>query len=144
MNDIARNKKNIERFKKCINTNDKALAEELIDSKAEFSSLVSKDKLYGGSGYLSVVEFMRKSFSDIHWEIVDMAAENDKVAVSWICSGTHDGEFMGLQATGKKFAFRCMNFYYFNDEGKIINDVAAQGLIGLFEALGMMKAPSQK
>ena len=144
MNKLERNKRNIERFKDCINNNDKALAEKLIDPKAEFASLISKDKLYGGSGYLSVVEFMRKSFSDIHWEIVDMAAEEDKVAVSWICSGTHDGNFMGLPATGKKFEFSCMNFYYFNDEGKIINDVAAKGLIGLFEALGMMKAPSLK
>ena len=82
---------------------------------------------------------MRKSFSDIRWEIVDMAAEADKVAVSWICSGTHDGEFMGLPATGKKFSFSCMNFYYFNDAGKIINDVAAKGLAGLFEALGILK-----
>ena len=144
MNKLERNKRNIERFRDCINTNDRTLAEELIDSKAEFASLVSKDKLYGGSGYLSVVDFMRKSFSDIHWEIVDMAAEDNKVAVSWICSGTHDGNFMDLPATGKKFEFSCMNFYYFNDEGKIINDVAAKGLIGLFEALGMMKAPSLK
>ena len=144
MNKLERNKRNIERFRDCINTNDRTLAEELIDSKAEFASLVSKDKLYGGSGYLSVVDFMRKSFSDIHWEIVDMAAEEDKVAVSWICSGTHDGDFMGLPATGKKFEFSCMNFYYFNEEGKIINDVAAKGLIGLLETLGMMKAPSQK
>ncbi|MBR2179320.1 MAG: ester cyclase [Selenomonadaceae bacterium] len=144
MNNLERNKRNIEHFKDCINNNDKALAEKLIDPKAEFASLISKDKLYGGSGYLSVVDFMRKSFSDIHWEIVDMAAEDDKVAVSWICSGTHDGNFMGLPATGKKFEFSCMNFYYFNDEGKIINDVAAKGLIGLFEALGMMKAPSLK
>ena len=144
MNKLERNKRNIERFRDCINTNDRTLAEELIDSKAEFASLVSKDKLYGGSGYLSVVEFMRKSFSDIHWEIVDMAAEEDKVAVSWTCSGTHDGDFLGLPATGKKFEFSCMNFYYFNDEGKIINDVAAKGLIGLLEALGMMQAPSQK
>ena len=93
----------MERFMTCINTNDRALAEELIAADAEFSTPVSKDKLIGGAGYLSVVEFMRKSFSDIRWEIVDMAAEDDKVAVSWICSGTHDGEFMGLAPTGKKF-----------------------------------------
>ena len=106
---------------------------------AEFASLISLQKLYGGKGYLSVVDFMRKSFSDIHWEIVDMAAEGDKVAVSWICSGTHDGEFMGNPPTGKKFSFSCMNFYYFNEDGKIINDVAAKGLIGLLENLGLVK-----
>ena len=139
MTAIERNKISIERFKDCINTNDKILAAQLIDDNAEFAGLTSTEKLYGGTGYLSVVEFMRKSFSDIHWEIVDTAAEGNKVAVSWICSGTHDGEFMGIPATGKKFSFSCMNFYYFNDEGKIINDVAAKGLAGLFEALGILK-----
>ena len=141
MSNAERNKNAMKRFMTCINTNDIKLAEELIDSKAEFASLISPEKLYGGAGYLSVVSFMRKSFSDIRWEIVDMAAEDDKVAVSWICSGTHNGEFMGLAPTGKKFSFSWMNFYYFNDEGKIINDVAAKGLIGLFEALGLMKSP---
>lgn len=139
MTSIEQNKKTIERFKDCINTNDKNLAEELIAADAEFANLISPQKLYGGKGYLSVVDFMRKSFSDIHWEIEDVAAEGDKVAVSWICSGTHDGEFMGTKATGKKFSFSCMNFYYFNADGKIIKDVAAKGLIGLFEDLGLSK-----
>ena len=138
MDKIERNKQNRERFKNCINTNDKQLAEELIDSKAEFASLVSPEKLYGGAGYLSVVDFMRQSFSDIHWEIADMAAEEDKVAVSWVCTGTHDGDFMKFPASGKKFSFSCMNFYYFNDEGKIIKDVAAQGMMGLFQSLGLI------
>lgn len=139
MNNIERNKQNMNKFKDCINTNDKILAEELIDSKAEFASLISEEKLYGGSGYLSVVDFMRRSFSDINWEIIDMAAEDDKVAVNWICTGTHDGDFMNFPASGKKFSFNCMNFYYFNEEGKIIKDVAAQGLIGLLQSLGIFK-----
>ena len=139
MSKAERNKNAMKRFMTCINTNDKTLAQELIADTAEFSSLVSKEKLYGGLGYLSVVDFMRQSFSDIRWEIVDMAAEDDKVAVSWICSGTHDGDFMGLAPTGKKFSFSAMNFYYFNDAGKIVNDVAAQGLFGLMTALGLIK-----
>lgn len=139
MSNAERNKLAMKRFEQCINTNDKALAEELIDSTAEFTTPVSEKPLYGGKGYLSVVDLMRKSFSDIRWELVDMAAEADKVAVSWICSGTHDGEFMGLAPTGKKFSFSVMNFYYFNADGKIINDVAAQGLFGLLNALGLIK-----
>ena len=125
----------IECFRDMINTNDKALADELIAPDAEFQSLTSPEKLYGGSGYLSVVDFMRKSFSDIHWEIEDTASEGNKIAVSWICSGTHDGDFMGIPASGKRFSFRAMNFYYFNDDGKIIKDIAAQGLAGLLDAI---------
>ena len=129
----------MKRFKTMINENDKVLAEELIASDAEFQSLTSSEILYGGKGYLSVVDFMRNSFSDIHWEIEDIVAENDKVAVSWICSGTHDGEFMRMPPSGKKFSFRCMNFYYFNADDKIIKDVAAQGMAGLLESLGLLK-----
>lgn len=125
----------IERFRDMINTNDKALAEKLIAPDAEFQSLTSPETLYGGSGYLSVVDFMRKSFSDIHWEIEDTASEGNKIAVSWICSGTHDGNFMGIPASGKKFSFRVMNFYYFNEDGKIIKDVAAEGIAGLLKAI---------
>ena len=122
-------------FQRMINTNDKELAEELISPEAEFMSLTSPEVLHGGSGYLSVVDFMRRSFPDIQWEIEDMVSEQHTTAVSWICSGTHEGEFMGIPATGKKVSFRCMNFYYFNDEDKIIKDVAAQGMAGLLEAL---------
>ena len=46
---------------------------------------------------------------------------------------------MNFPASGKKFSFSCMNFYYFNDEGKIIKDVAAQGLMGLFQSLGFIQ-----
>lgn len=129
----------MESFKLMINTNDKALAEKLIAPDAEFQSLISSEILYGGKGYLSVVDFMRQSFSDIHWEIEDLAAEDNKVAVSWICSGTHDGDFMGMPPSGKKFSFRCMNFYYFNAENKIVKDVAAQGMAGLLESLGILR-----
>ena len=139
MNKIERNKLAMKKFMTCINTNDKILAEELIAAKAEFTTPVSEKPLYGGAGYLSVVDLMRKSFSDIRWEMVDMVAEDDKVAVSWICSGTHDGDFMGLAPTGKKVSFSVMNFYYFNADGKIINDVAAQGMFGLLAALGLIK-----
>ena len=139
MSNAERNKLAMKKFMTCINANDKTLAAELIADEAEFTTPVSEKPLYGGAGYLSVVDLMRKSFSDIRWEMVDMAAEDDKVAVSWICSGTHDGEFMGLAPTGKKFSFSVMNFYYFNADGKIINDVAAEGLFGLMTALGLIK-----
>jgi len=45
---------------------------------------------------------------------------------------------MNFPATGKKFSFSCMNFYYFNAEGKIIKDVAAQGMMGLLQSLSLL------
>ena len=68
-----------------------------------------------------------------------MVAEKNIVVVRWICSGTHDGEFMGVKPTGNKFSICVMNFYYFNNEGKIIKDIAAEGMIGILRAIGICK-----
>ena len=42
---------------------------------------------------------MRKGFSVINWKIEEMIAEKNIVDVRWICSWTHDGEFMDVKPT---------------------------------------------
>lgn len=137
--DLAeRNTNTMKRFETAINTCDEALANELVAADAPFFTPVSPEPLYGGTGYLEVVRLMRASFPDVQWHMEDIAACADKAAVWWTCSGTHLGEFMGLAPTGKKFSFSVMNFYYFNDEGCIVRDVAGEGLAGLLKALGIV------
>lgn len=136
---IEQNKRAMKRFEKMINTNDQAIAQELISDTAAFQTPVSDKPLYGGKGYLSVVKMMRQSFSDVSWKLEEMVAEGDVVAVRWTCRGTHDGNFMGLPPTGKVFSISVMNFYHFNQDGKIDNDIAAEGLIGIFRALGLTR-----
>ena len=136
MNLIDRNRDIMTKFETMINTADDNLASELIASEAAFYTPASKTPLYGGEGYLSVVHWMRKGFSNIKWTVQDMVIESDKVAVFWKMTGTHDGEFLGFSPTNKKIDVSVMNFYYFNSDGKIINDVAAEGMIGIFRAIG--------
>ena len=102
MNAIERNKAQMHRFETMINTADEVLAEELVANDAPFYTPASPEPLYGGKGYLSVVHRMRKGFSDVRWRLKEMVADEDKVAVLWILTGTHDGDFLGLPATGKK------------------------------------------
>lgn len=127
----------MKKFETMINTADKKLAEELIANDASFYTPASKELLYGGKGYLSVVEWMRKGFSDVRWKIDDIIADENKAAIRWILTGTHDGEFLGIKPTGIKIKTTVMNFYYFNKEGKIINDIAAEGMIGILKPLGL-------
>ena len=133
---IERNKELMKKFETMINTADNKLAQELIASDAPFYTPASPNPLYGAEGYLSVVHWMRLGFSDIQWHITDMVVSEDKVAVKWDLTGTHDGKFMGINPTNKKISVCVMNFYYFNSEGKVINDVAAEGMIGILRGIG--------
>ena len=128
----------MKRFETMINTADSNIAKELVADNAAFYTPASPTPLYGGEGYLSVVHWMRQSFPDVHWKLEDMVAEGNVVAVRWTLSGTHEGEFMGMPATGKHISTSVMNFYYFNNEDKIINDIAAEGMIGILRGIGML------
>lgn len=119
-----------------INTADEELAEELVDKNASFYTPASPNPLYGGKGYLSVVHWMREGFSDVQWHIKDIVADETKVAVKWELTGTHNGNFMGIEPTYKKISVCVMNFYYFNEAGKVTNDIAAEGMLGILRGIG--------
>lgn len=139
MNSIDINKAKMKKFETMINTADEKLAKELISENASFYTPAAPKPLYGGEGYLSVVYWMRTGFSDVQWHIKDLIADEEKVAVLWLLTGTHDGEFLGIKPTGAKIKTTVMNFYYFDKEGKIINDIAAEGMIGILNGIGYQK-----
>lgn len=140
MMDLAkRNKELMKKFERMINTADDELAAELVADDAPFYTPASPEPLYGGKGYLSVVHWMRQGFSDVQWKLNDMVADEEKVAVYWTLTGTHDGEFLGIRPTGNKISVSVMNFYYFNAQGKITNDIAAEGMIGILRGIGAIK-----
>ena len=101
----------MKKFEIMINTADAKMAKNLISDNAKFLTPASKEPLYGGEGYLSVVHWMRTGFSDVQWHIIDMVAEEDKVAVQCSLTATHDGEFLGVKPTGIKIKTTVMNFY---------------------------------
>lgn len=138
MNITERNKDIMKKFETMINTADSKLAKELIADDASFYTPASPEALYGGDGYLSVVHWMRKGFSDVQWHIKDIVADENKAAVYWDLTGTHDGEFLGIKASGKKISVSIMNFYYINSDGKVTNDIAAEGMIGILRGIGAM------
>ena len=134
-NYIERNLKIMQQIEQVIKTADETKAEQLMAPDAPFITPASPTPLYGGKGYLSLVHWLRKSFPDVQWHALDMAAQDNKVAVLWECTGTHKGDFMGIPATQKSFKTTFMNFYYFNEKGQITKDVAGVGMIGIIQAL---------
>lgn len=141
MKDIAaavkRNREAMRLFEKCINTNDIELGRRLISPKAAFKTPVSLEPLYGAEGYLSVVTMMRSSFPDVQWKLEDMVADENTVAVRWTCSGTFNGSqpFAGIQPNGRRFSTTVMNFYKFDADGMIVDDIAGVGVAGILKGI---------
>lgn len=47
------------------------------------------------------VSALQAAFPDIHFTIEDCAVDGNKLFVRWKAEGTHQGEYMGISATGK-------------------------------------------
>lgn len=59
----------------------------------------------GSEGQKPAVRVFLDGFSDLHNEIELILAEGDLVAAHQTWTGTHDGEFAGVPATGKRVSF---------------------------------------
>ncbi|MGH3367796.1 MAG: ester cyclase [Nocardioidaceae bacterium] len=63
-------------------------------------------------GLGSVTMFMhllKEAFSEQRWDIDDVIAEDDKVVMRCTHRGVHTGDFFGLPATGRRFAYLQMH-----------------------------------
>jgi steroid delta-isomerase-like uncharacterized protein len=72
-------------------------------------------------------------FPDLRFEVEDLVASGDKVVGRFRATGTHDGDFMGMPATGKRVSVEGIDIIRFGDDG------LAHEHWGVFDALGMMQ-----
>ena len=63
----------------------------------------------GLGGITMYMSLLNEAFSEQRWEIHDVVAEDDKVVLRCTHSGVHTGDFFGLPATGRRFAYEQMH-----------------------------------
>ena len=83
-----------------------------------------------------VMNFFRMyvaAFPDLRMTPEDVLASGDKVVVRLRATGTHEGEFMGVPATGKSIDVQAIDIVRFEDDG------LAHEHWGVFDAMTMMQ-----
>ena len=60
------------------------------------------EDVHGPEGFKQYVGAYRSAFSDLHVQIEDQIAEEDKVVTRWTGTGTHDGELANIAPTGNR------------------------------------------
>jgi steroid delta-isomerase-like uncharacterized protein len=91
--------------------------------------------------FRQVATMLRAAFPDLHMEIADMVAEGESVAVRLTMTGTHQGPFMGIPPTGRRFAVEQMRFIRFRD-GQMTDSWAVIDWLGWRQQLGAELAPA--
>jgi len=80
-------------------------------------------------------EMMKQAFPDLHADIEDIVAADDRVALRLRFRGTHSGEFLGHPATGRPVEYVSHEFYRVAD-GLIAEEWICSDLATLFRQLG--------
>ena len=55
----------------------------------------------GREGLKEIIGLLLGAFPDMHWVIDEMVAEGEKVVTRFHWTGTHQGAFLGIPATGR-------------------------------------------
>jgi predicted ester cyclase len=79
----------------------------------------------------------RAAFPDFSMEIVDLVAEEEKVAAHFRCSGTHLGEWMGRPPFGRRFQDVDEIYIFRVRNGKLTDATGVEDNLSRMRQLGL-------
>ena len=107
----------------------KRLVRRLIDEAVREHNLEVLDELASGEVAQTAKRWVRpfqSAFPDFEMEIVELVAEGEKVAAHFRCSGTHQGEWLGVPATGRRFENVDEIYIFEVKDGKLVSAVGVE------------------
>ena len=105
------------------------VAPDIVIHYAEMS-----EPLHGRDTWQQGFELMKSAFPDLQAHVDDLIAADDKVALRLTLSGTHQGEFQGIPATGRTIRYISHEFYCVRD-GLIAEEWICSDMASLFRQL---------
>jgi steroid delta-isomerase-like uncharacterized protein len=134
------NKQLIRQYFEAYDRQDTERIEQLVSS-SNYSFHISGMPSMDWNGTRQFYAAAWSAFPDLHHDILDIVAEEDKVAVRYNIIGTHKGELQGIPPTGKEVSFSAMAFITLVD-GKIAEEWEIADTMGLMQQIGAIPPPS--
>src|ERR1700743_3401408 len=125
---------------------DEVLSKGNIDAAAEYAweDVVEQVPLPGQGpgleGLQDIIRAMRNGFPDINFSITEQIAEGPKVASRFEWTGTHQGEFLGIPATGRPVRVWGIVIDRL-EEGRIKDTRILMDTLGMMAQLGVLPPP---
>jgi steroid delta-isomerase-like uncharacterized protein len=93
----------------------------------------------GPDGFVHWFTQFHSAFPDFKIAVEHLVADDNNVAFAYTITGTQEGPFNGIPATGKKIKVRGMQISKFNSDGKIEERWGASHEIGILQQIGAIK-----
>jgi len=97
----------------------------------------------GREGMKQFVSELRTAFPDLQLAMENIVAEGEYVAFNYTINGTHQGEFMGVEATGNQVSVKAMEMVRIAG-GQMVDRWGNTDQLGLLEQLGALPPIGQE
>jgi steroid delta-isomerase-like uncharacterized protein len=89
----------------------------------------------GRDGLKQMITMYRRAFPDLRMTIDEQIAEGDRVVTRWTCRGTHRGELMGIEPSGKQVTVTGMLISRLS-AGKVAEEWESYDALGMLRQIG--------
>ena len=97
----------------------------------------------GLDGTKAFLGMFTSAFPDLTFTIGDQIAEGDRVVTRWTATGTHNGELMGIPATGKQVTVTGLDISRWSG-GKRVENWGEFDQMGMMQQLGVIPMPGEE
>lgn len=103
-----------------------------------------EETVRGPEGVKEYVGRLRAGVPDLTVTIEDQLADRDKVVTRWTAQGTHDGELMGIDPTGRAASVTGITIQRIGDVGQIVEGWTNWDTLGLLQQLSAVPEPASQ
>lgn len=118
------------------NTGNEELAKRVFAENIQRSDPNHPKVTTGLRAIADYVAQVHTGFPDFKLEIKEKVLESGRMITHWTCSGTHQGEFQGIPATGKRLGFDGVTWAQI-ENGKVVEEQVYFDRMLMLEQLGV-------
>ena len=96
----------------------------------------------GPDGFKGVIGMFLTAFPDMKVHVDEMMTDGDRVTTRGRMTGTHQGEFMGIPATGKSVDIGYIDIWR-AENGKLVENWVEMDRLGMMQQLGIVPSAEQ-
>jgi steroid delta-isomerase-like uncharacterized protein len=96
----------------------------------------ASDQGRGPEGFIHFFTGFRAAFPDLNIAVEQLVADDDNVAITYTITGTHQGDFLGVPATGRQIKARGVQIARFQN-GLIVERWGSSDQLGILQQIGV-------